>query len=1326
MKRIAGFLLTLCLCASLFVFSPTVSAEDTPVPPAAAPEEYEGLYVKDGLRGLFLAYDATLPADERGYTAAERVAEGWWNRAGSGKATFLGEEKWTVGETGGFTYALNGEEFADTRDVLTYGIQMPKNLLLSQNFTVETVAAFTGVTNEDGTRFNDGGTTYANYSNYFWSFRFGYLSSISFPTVHGSIGGSQSFDNRWFATNCSYYSRFSERLYSTQLGSDAYLDGSTEYAPETLRVGRIQAESGGVTYTVGYGCNPDLGEYALTATEVAEMTADEPDTGTPYFSLFNHYPCTVYAVRVYDRALTDAEIRQNHFADIAAFTELPLDRYSAAPADVRERIHGLFSGIPLSVARETAAGLLAAGLGDKLSADILFTDTATFPADTGVGIRRFFAIDPTVIAALKTIGTTVSFTTVTGTKTSAVPDGEWKADIKTGGTGFSATVCYDGTDGYLTPVSIGAYATVTPAEGEPYILVAPDGKQFGQTVTMGEVARYYVNEYEGSVADTVAYENDPDLLSVLAALGVPVKESRIPRVCFYVDPENGNDKNDGKSEKTAFTSLAAANEAVNQTLHQKGKIDVCVYLSEGIHRLDAPFLLESSGIRAEDYCVRFTGTGEETEITGTAVLGETGDDLALEKVNGVRPAVRAFYVRKTDGTLLPLPQATAGDAESNHLIADARTTETEAILYLPASLFDGRSAYTNTEIHISTEWDFNILHIERVDYADRKGNAVGVIVNRTEFDAAAVPQNSTVVGRACWLVGGEDLFRATAEKDCVYYDTFTGEVLLCDAPEDDTLEDEDVIEAALCENLFLLDGVRNISFRDLLLTGTDDRNVDAAHGLSGGQAGSNRRVGRYDGTLSAAGCFTAAAIYGKDVNGVTVENILARYLTGEGISFRGAVENVVIRACEFSHIGGSALRFGDSTTAGTRTERDHNDFVRVENNYIHHTGEVYPHCCGAFFSEARECTFNGNTVTNTSYTGLSVGWNWGAAGFSASAVGRPDAQRTYHMEIAYNYFTDFMTCMRDGGAVYLLGGNAAPDVAMYFNYLHDNYAVVTEETGRHQNNTRFFMGFYHDACSSNWLDERNVVVNRARDMDMAFGFYFQSVTPESVNCHIHCTESYGIGLTTRAERRVRGVSEERDVTADILFTDWNNISDTDRAKVAAIFITSGSDLSEEAQDDGGVNYGAAPNTRISKLLGYNSTLYLSDLYADCTHAFSAATPALGCHTVNCTLCGFVRSSLHTEATAENGDTVCAECGAILAEKENEETENDPGKDPGTDPGNDPEEEKPNIDVPVAPGEDDTPDRSFPTALVIGAAGAVALVGAGTVTVVLVRKKRKNR
>jgi len=173
----------------------------------------------------------------------------------------------------------------------------------------------------------------------------------------------------------------------------------------------------------------------------------------------------------------------------------------------------------------------------------------------------------------------------------------------------------------------------------------------------------------------------------------------------------------------------------------------------------------------------------------------------------------------------------------------------------------------------------------------------------------------------------------------------------------------------------------------------------------------------------------------------------------------------------FRNIGAAAIRIGGNTSTWDPGIAG-NLRVTATNNYLNNIATEYHQSSAFQLASCKDCTLMNNTVRNTSYTAFSIGWRWSTVSWQ-----RGDAINLDNMEIAYNYITDFMTELADGGAIYMLGGNATIEDESYFNFIHHNYIVFSKISGNGLGG--MICGIYFDGSCTNWHCYQNVVVEQS-------------------------------------------------------------------------------------------------------------------------------------------------------------------------------------------------------------------------------------------------------
>jgi len=1178
-------------------------ADYVPAVEANGRTQYDEAYVQNGLVGLYTAYALN-------ETSLSIQGGTWANKVEDGEAaTVVGTGYWFRGENGGLGYHLTFDQyvsFAQSNNAGIVGISLPESFADLDAFTVESVAKTYGATNKDGSiyyniRTNEyvdengitvpaTGAIYGYFGQYSAGYRFGLLNSLSwgvqYPGNENSLG-----NNRWYVSPYRYGHHNGNQdkasVYAA-IGQEKTLQNYNLEAI-TFQVGKTTAENGDVTYKIGAnGAAPSL-TGTVTAAKLAELEALDPTTAPDKagkFSLYNNIPSMVYAVRVYNRELSQAEQYQNHFVDIAAYYGLDL---SLMKDEDKELLYASFENISFAADADYVKALYAFLTGDKLAmADSVAAHGGYAPLEKDAGYRVLFELDEDTLSRFEDAGYKVSYGAIVGVGTygantvntvdsltinlasnGAITTSASNAQIVLvggeNGTGvyydvvgektiFSVAVSADPAQ-YSAGIIVRGFVTFVDATGATKVvyLDASEDAALGGEVSVLDAADYFVNEYADNVVLAYQYMGNPVLRNVLNVCGIPARNVIDGELNIYVDAANGSDEDEegrGLSADKAFATVEAAYAAMKAHLQSKNAKGVNLILGEGEYNVQKVLALKGTDINSSDYYINIQGAGaDKTVLTGEVAIDtskatvdpDTGlYVVGVPQVNGAYPKFRYVYA---NGEILQ--NVHIGDEENYYTIGTPVVNDTAktAKIYMPSDLFDGFSTYENTEVHITVEWNFNIIHIVEVDYDDTDANDdVAVYVNYDQYKNMAV--YNTVAGRQFWLENSYDLIAAgaanfTLEESCYFYDE-EGTLYFYDA--EGNFANTEFTYAGV-ENMFTFDGVSNLSIRDLTITGVDNRYVTDESGLKGGQAGSNGRIVNNDtgnAVTESRGFLTLAAIYANNVSNATFSGLRIEKVGGDGINLRGAVVDVDIISNEFLHIGETAIRIGNSSRGETSiASGNYNKNITVADNYINGTGEYFKQCCGMLITNGANIKVVGNTITNTTYTAISIGWKWNESTLTLEQIKKNNTFHLYNVEVAYNYITNFMTCMRDGGGIYILGGNAANDEATYFNYMHDNYMVVTEASGNHVT-PKWFMGYYHDGAGSNWHDYNNVIVNATTTgVGNLVPYYVQQIDGQKAhNVKLEGNYALGFASATALYGNTARIDASRNISAnDYIFSD---------------------------------------------------------------------------------------------------------------------------------------------------------------------------------------------
>ena len=567
----------------------------------------------------------------------------------------------------------------------------------------------------------------------------------------------------------------------------------------------------------------------------------------------------------------------------------------------------------------------------------------------------------------------------------------------------------------------------------------------------------------------------------------------------------------GKTKELIYVS---AGESLSDALllaecrmrEAKKPLDITVELSAGEHILTVPAVFR--GV-AGKHSLTLCGAGDKTVISSlvtlpAAELFSLGDGIYrytlpdAYRVDGRYPALRDLY---KNGKILPVARTRGEyifDRDAVKYADEEKTAfvdPSDRVLYVDESLVLGLSpdGLSGAELWVKVEWEVYAVHIEEILF-DRKSThkvtgapLVALRIRDRDWlhftgDKSLKLCNyySTLDTRGYWI---ENHISCLKENDTFVYDRESGSFFV-------KLSEEDAKTARLAfpllSNLVKIFDASNVTVTKLSMTGITNPYIEEngyITGQCGFQKGTHARLNpyvsdedyretMYEYDLSserAAGFLPYAALYGVNLSGVSVRDCRFFDISVDGISLRGALSDITVENNRFTYMGGSAIRIGNSSTAFN--EEFHNKRITITENEIEKTGMVYTSNVAIYVSPVFDLSLTHNTVRDATYSAVSVGWKWD----------KNDGLHTNvrNAEIAYNLIDGFMMGMKDGGAIYVVGGNGAETEPGYFNEMHDNVCIVKAKTGYLGGRwTGGFTVLYHDGSSSHWYTHNNIVLTR--------------------------------------------------------------------------------------------------------------------------------------------------------------------------------------------------------------------------------------------------------
>jgi hypothetical protein len=179
------------------------------------------------------------------------------------------------------------------------------------------------------------------------------------------------------------------------------------------------------------------------------------------------------------------------------------------------------------------------------------------------------------------------------------------------------------------------------------------------------------------------------------------------------------------------------------------------------------------------------------------------------------------------------------------------------------------------------------------------------------------------------------------------------------------------------------------------------------------------------------------------------------HVGGYAFGLNTKAKNVSIQSCEIFDTGAGAIKVGSTDTADYAA--DATGYLNFSNNLIHATGFEFPGAPAVVILKSSNNLIADNTIGDTTYSGISVGWQWNNAEPSTAA----------NNKIYRNFLYDIgQSSMTDMGGIYTLGNS--PGTEIKGNVIKNVRGFLPDGAGA--------WGIYNDQGSSNILVEGNVIV----------------------------------------------------------------------------------------------------------------------------------------------------------------------------------------------------------------------------------------------------------
>jgi hypothetical protein len=193
---------------------------------------------------------------------------------------------------------------------------------------------------------------------------------------------------------------------------------------------------------------------------------------------------------------------------------------------------------------------------------------------------------------------------------------------------------------------------------------------------------------------------------------------------------------------------------------------------------------------------------------------------------------------------------------------------------------------------------------------------------------------------------------------------------------------------------------------------------------------------------------TPSAIAVDATRNINFQNCKFTKLGSGGLDIQNGTSDAEIIFCEFTQIAGSAIQVGDFTMNDAHPDDDRvivkNNIIK--NNEIHNIGTEYKGGVGILVGYTDGTVISHNSIYNTAFSGISVGWGWGYWDKNADDMICEKPLPHYpkfnkdtiskNIRVEYNHVHHVMQKLHDGGGIYTISMNSNSKIIG--NLIHDN------------------------------------------------------------------------------------------------------------------------------------------------------------------------------------------------------------------------------------------------------------------------------------------------
>lgn len=240
----------------------------------------------------------------------------------------------------------------------------------------------------------------------------------------------------------------------------------------------------------------------------------------------------------------------------------------------------------------------------------------------------------------------------------------------------------------------------------------------------------------------------------------------------------------------------------------------------------------------------------------------------------------------------------------------------------------------------------------------------------------------------------------------------------------------------------------------VVIAGTTTANVQSLY-FRGLSFGYTRYLTPDPGFTDGQGTLTInAAVTVDKARDVVFDGCTIHRTGGWGIWLRDSVRDSKIINSNLRDLGAGGIKVGLPNQSPSNTNATGN--IIVANNVVGDTGQVFPGAAALWLGQTWDNQILRNTVYNTSYTAISVGWSWG---YQTATSGRNVIQGNLLYNIGQRELSDM-------AAIYTLG--ISPGTVISNNFIRSVRGYIGYGAGA--------WGIYNDEGTTGVIMENNVIL----------------------------------------------------------------------------------------------------------------------------------------------------------------------------------------------------------------------------------------------------------